>query len=153
MLRSHWSLCVWFSRTTAWLCTYGLFIWSNLNFLRNSLWIILPTQSCLVLNSFCVYLLHSLIMLLIVLSYYNYYHFLILRIKNMSTHWKTTYQEILVFSYFGKYFLYIKKNYTVPVVSAITVNTENVYINSSLNSMPNLSSCGLALLTFVVFAV
>ena len=49
-----------FSRTEAGLCIYHLFVWSNLNFL--------PTQSCLVLYSFCSNLVYSLIMLLMVSS-------------------------------------------------------------------------------------
>ena len=44
------------------LCIYHLFVWSNFNFLHNSQWITLLTQSCLVLYSFCVNLLHLLIM-------------------------------------------------------------------------------------------
>ena len=48
MSKSHRSLCVSLSRTDA-----GLFVWSNLNFLHNSQWITLPTQSYLVLYSFC----------------------------------------------------------------------------------------------------
>ena len=36
MLKSHWSLCVSFSRTGAGLYIYHLFVWSNLNFLRIS---------------------------------------------------------------------------------------------------------------------
>ena len=32
--KSHWSLCVSFSRTAAGLCIYHLFVWSNLNFLH-----------------------------------------------------------------------------------------------------------------------
>ena len=44
------------------------FVWWNLNFLHISQWIILPTQSCLVLCFFCVYLLHSVIMRLLVSS-------------------------------------------------------------------------------------
>ena len=39
-----------------------LFVWPNLNFLHNSQWIAFPTQSCLVLYSFCASLLHSFIM-------------------------------------------------------------------------------------------
>ena len=62
------SLCVLFSRTDAGLCTYHLLVWWNLNLLHISLWITLPTQSCLVLYSFCANLLHSLIMLLMVSS-------------------------------------------------------------------------------------
>ena len=57
-----------FSRIAAGLCRYHLFVWSNLNFLHISQWITLPTQSCLVLYSFCANLLHSLIMRLIVSS-------------------------------------------------------------------------------------
>ena len=57
-----------FSRTDTGLCIYQLFVWSNLNFLQISQWITLPTQSCLVLYSFCAHLLHSLIMWLIVSS-------------------------------------------------------------------------------------
>ena len=57
MSKSHWSLCVSFSRTSAGLCTYHLFAWTTL-----------PTQSCLALYSLCANLLHSLIMWLIVSS-------------------------------------------------------------------------------------
>ena len=66
--KSPRSLCVSFSRTGAVLCIYHLFVWSNLNFLHISLWITLPTQSCLVLYSFCANLLHLLIMWLMVSS-------------------------------------------------------------------------------------
>ena len=70
MLKSHWCLCVKFSRTGAGLRIYHLLVWSNLNlnFLHISQWIILPTQSCLALYFFCTNLLHSLIMWLIVSS-------------------------------------------------------------------------------------
>ena len=68
MSRSHRSLYVLFSRTRAELCIYHLFVWSNLNFQHISQWITLPTQSCLVLYSFCAHLLQSLIMRLIVSS-------------------------------------------------------------------------------------
>ena len=68
MSKSHRSLCVSFSRTGARLWIYYLFLWSNLNFLHISLWITLPTHSCLVLYSFCANLLHSLIMWLMVSS-------------------------------------------------------------------------------------
>ena len=49
MSKSHRSLCVSFPKTDDGLCIYHLFIWSNLNFLNISRWIILPTQSCLLL--------------------------------------------------------------------------------------------------------
>ena len=68
MSKSQKSLCVSFSRTNAGLCIYYLFVWSDLNFLHISLWITLPTQSCLVLYSFCTNLLHLLIMWLMVSS-------------------------------------------------------------------------------------
>ena len=68
MPKSHRSLCVLFYRTGAGLCIYHLLVWSNLNFLHISQWITLPTQSCLVLYSFCANLLHSLIMWLMVSS-------------------------------------------------------------------------------------
>ena len=68
MLKCHRSLCDSFSRTGAGLCIYHLFVWSNWNILHISQWITLPTQSCLVLYSFCANLLHSLIMWLIVSS-------------------------------------------------------------------------------------
>ena len=68
MSKSRRSLCVSFSRTDAGLCIYHLFERSNLNFLHISEWITLPTQSCLVLYSFCANLLHSLIMRLMVSS-------------------------------------------------------------------------------------
>ena len=66
--KSYWSLCVSFSRTDAGLYIYHLFVWSNINFLHISQWITLPTQSCLVIYSFSVNLLHSLIMGLMVSS-------------------------------------------------------------------------------------
>ena len=66
--KSHRSLCVSFSRTGAGLCIYHLLAWSDLNFLHISQWITLPTQLCLALYSFCVNLLHSLIMWLMVSS-------------------------------------------------------------------------------------
>ena len=61
-------LCVSFSWTDSGLCIYHLFIWSNLNFLHKSLWIIFPTQLCLILYSLYTNLLHSLIMWLIISS-------------------------------------------------------------------------------------
>ena len=66
MSKSHRSLCGSFYRTGARLCIYYLFDWSNLNFLHICQWITLPTQSCLVLYSFCANLL--LIMWLMVSS-------------------------------------------------------------------------------------
>ena len=66
-----WSVCISkslrsfgfsFSWTNSGLCIYHLFIWSNFNFLHDSQWVTLPTQSCLVLYSFCASFLHSLIM-------------------------------------------------------------------------------------------
>ena len=62
------SLCVSFSRSYSGLGIYHLFVWSNLNFWHSSQWITLATLLCLVLYSFCTYLLHSLIMWLIVSS-------------------------------------------------------------------------------------
>ena len=57
-------LCISFSRIDSGLCIHYLFVSSNFNFfffLPNSQWITFPTQSCLVLYSFCTNLLHSLI--------------------------------------------------------------------------------------------
>ena len=73
--KSQRSLCVLFSWTDSGLCLYHLFVWSNFNFLDSSQWITLPTQSWLILYSFCVNLLHSFIMWLIVssLSPHNLY--------------------------------------------------------------------------------
>ena len=68
MSKSHRSLRVSFSRTDVGLCKYHLFIWSDLNFLHISHRITLPTQSWLVLFSFCANLLHPLIMGLMVSS-------------------------------------------------------------------------------------
>ena len=68
MLKSHRSLCLSSSRTGAGLCIYHLFVWSNLNFMLISQWIILPTLLCLALYSFCANLLHSLTMWLIISS-------------------------------------------------------------------------------------
>ena len=66
--KSQIILCVSFSMIGSELCIYHFFAWSNLNFLHNSQGISFPTQSCLVLYTFCTYLLHSLIMWLIVSS-------------------------------------------------------------------------------------
>ena len=66
MSKFHWSLCMSFFRTGTGLFIYHLFVWPNFSFLHNSQWITLPTQSCLVLYSFCVKLQHLLIMWLIV---------------------------------------------------------------------------------------
>ena len=63
--KSQGGLCISFSTTDDGLCIYCLFVWSNFNFLHNFQ---LLTQSGLVLYSFCVNLLHSLIMGLIVSS-------------------------------------------------------------------------------------
>ena len=62
------SLCVSFYRRDIGLSIYRLFVGSNLDFLHNSQGIILPTQSCLVLYSFCTNLLYSLILWLMVSS-------------------------------------------------------------------------------------
>ena len=59
------SLRVSSSWTDSGLCIYYLFVWSNLNFLHNSLWINLPIKSCLVLYSFYASLLHSLMWLIV----------------------------------------------------------------------------------------
>ena len=61
---------------------YYLFAWSNFNFLHNSQKITLPTQSCLVLCTFCANLLHSLIMSLMVssLSSHNLHSAFLLRL-------------------------------------------------------------------------
>ena len=64
--KSQRSLCISFFRIDYVLWIRHLFAGSNFNFLHNSQWITLPTQSCLVLYSFCDSLLHSFIMWLIV---------------------------------------------------------------------------------------
>ena len=46
--KSQRSFCISFTRTDSRLSIYHLFVWSNFNFLHISLWITLPTQSCLV---------------------------------------------------------------------------------------------------------
>ena len=66
MSKSHRRLCMSVSRTDAGLCIYHLFVGANFNFWHISQWITFPTQSYLVLNSFCANLLHSLIMRLMV---------------------------------------------------------------------------------------
>ena len=58
--KSQRSFCASFSWTDSGLCIYHFFAWSNLKFLHNSQWITFPTQSCLVLYSFCTDLLHLL---------------------------------------------------------------------------------------------
>ena len=65
MLKSLRSLCELFSRTGAGLYIYHLLVWSGLNFLHTSQCIALPTQSCLVLYSFCANLLHWLMWLMV----------------------------------------------------------------------------------------
>ena len=49
-----------FSKRDSGLCIYHSLIWSNSNLLHNYLWITFPTQSWLLLSSFCASLLHSL---------------------------------------------------------------------------------------------
>ena len=66
--KSQRSLCVSFFRMYIGLCIYHLFVRSNWNFWYISQWLTLPTQSSLVLYSFCANLLHSLIMWLIISS-------------------------------------------------------------------------------------
>ena len=66
--KSQKSLCVSFSRTDSGLYIYHLFMWSNFDFLHKSQWMTLPTQSSLVLYSFCANLQHSLILWLFVSS-------------------------------------------------------------------------------------
>ena len=72
MSKSYWSLCVSFCMTGAGLCIYHLFVGSDLNFLYISLWITLPTQSCLVLFSFCGNLMHSIIIIIIIKTSWNF---------------------------------------------------------------------------------
>ena len=59
LAKFRWSVCIpksqrrlyaSFSWTDAELCIYHLFVWSNLNFLHNSLWTTLSIQSYLVLS-------------------------------------------------------------------------------------------------------
>ena len=58
--KCHSSLSLSFSRIDAGLWIYHFFLWSNPNFLHNSQWITFPPSSCLVLNSFCANVLHSI---------------------------------------------------------------------------------------------
>ena len=67
------SLCVSFSRTDTGLDIYHSFVCSNLNFLHNSQWITLPTQSCPILYYFCANSLHSLMWLIVCLYHYITY--------------------------------------------------------------------------------
>ena len=62
------SLCLSFSNTDSGLCICYLFIQSNFNFLHSSQWITFPTLLCLVTYTFCLSLLHLLIIWLIVSS-------------------------------------------------------------------------------------
>ena len=65
-------LCISFFRRYSGLYIYHLSVWLNFYVLHNSQWIIIPTQSCLVLYFFSVSLLHSLMWLTISsLSPYN----------------------------------------------------------------------------------
>ena len=63
--KSQESLYVLFSRTDTGFCMTHVFLWSNLDFLHNTQWMTLPTQSCLDLYAFCANLLH----------YYNHYYY------------------------------------------------------------------------------
>ena len=58
ILKTYKTLIVSSSRKDSGLCIYHLFMWSNFNFLHNSLWITFPTKSCLVFYSFCANLFH-----------------------------------------------------------------------------------------------
>ena len=60
-------LCVLFSRTDSRLCKNHLFVWSNFSFLHNSQLITLPTQSCLLLLTFC-----AIIIIIFIISFYYY---------------------------------------------------------------------------------
>ena len=62
---SQRGLCVLFSRTNVGFCICHFFVCLDFNFFHNSQWITLPTQSCLVLYSFCANLQHSLIIWLL----------------------------------------------------------------------------------------
>ena len=70
----HLDACLWENtlQFESSLCIYRLVVWSNFHLLHNSQWISFPTQSCLVLYSFCASLQHSLIMWLIVSSFSLY---------------------------------------------------------------------------------
>ena len=74
--KSHQSLCFSFSRTAAGLCIYYLFLWSNVDFLQNSQWITLPTQSCSILYSFCANLLYSFMWLIVSSLLPHHFHLL-----------------------------------------------------------------------------
>ena len=64
--KSSRSVCDSIFRIDVGLCIYPLFVWSNWNFLHNSQWITLSTQSCLVLYYFFANFRHLLIMWLVV---------------------------------------------------------------------------------------
>ena len=102
MLKSHKSLCVLFSRTGAELYIYHLLVWLNLNCLHISSWIFLPTQSCLVLYSFCANLLHSLIMWLMV-------SYLSLHSLHLLFCWVLVLRLGLWLLWFMSSFMYLKK--------------------------------------------
>ena len=81
-----WSVCISkslrilyasFSTTDSGLYLYYLFVWRNLNFFYNSLWITFPAQSCFVLYFFCAYLSHLLNILFVLpfLSPHNLYYY------------------------------------------------------------------------------
>ena len=94
------SLCVSFSRTDSGLYIYHLFVWSNFNFLHNSQWITLSTQSCLVLYSFSANFLHSLIMWLIFssLSPHNLHLLFCCVLSILALIWLCCYQKRFSFS-------------------------------------------------------
>ena len=56
--RSQSSSCVSFIRSDFGLCMYYLEVWSNFNLLRNSLWTIFSTHSCIIIYSlyYCYFL-------------------------------------------------------------------------------------------------
>ena len=55
--KSHRILCVSFSKIGSWLCIYHLFVWLNLNFLRDSQWITFPLSYTLLVLIYCIRLL------------------------------------------------------------------------------------------------
>ena len=107
--KSQRSLTVSFSRIRSGLCIYNLFARSNFNFLHNSPWIALPTQSYLDLYSFYANLLHSLIMWLIVssLSQHNL-HLLFCHFDMVGPY------GVVMWCYWKRFSFFLKVSFSYP---------------------------------------
>ena len=119
LAKIRWSVCIAkslrslfisFSRTDSGLCIYHLFVWLNSNFLHNSQWITLPTQSRLVLYSFYANSQHSLIMRMTVSSLSPHYqHMLFCCILSILA--------LTLIVLMALFYVAIRRDYVFPVLA------------------------------------